>query len=235
MAGIFKRLFKIGESQVHTALDKFEDPIRMTEQGIRDLKKDLQEAMTALAEVKGTAIRLNKEAEENKRQASDYERKAMLLLQKMQKGELDQENAERLAAEALAQKEEYSQRAVSLLQDGAQQEKMAAQLQQKIDKLKATITSYENDLITLKARAKTAASAKKINKQLSKIDSSGTIAMLEKMKAKVEEDEALAQAYGEMAIAEKSIDEEINAALVGTKDTRGVDKLAELKAKMGIN
>jgi phage shock protein A len=206
----------------------------MTEQGIRDLKKDLQEAMIALAEVKGTAIRLNKEGEENKSQASDYERKAMLLLQKMQKGEMDQESAERLAAEALARKEECSQRAVSLLQDGSQQEKMAAQLQQKIDKLKSTVTSYENDLVTLKARAKTAASAKKINKQLSKIDSSGTISMLEKMKSKVEEDESLAQAYGEIAMADTSIDEEINAALIGTKDTKGVDKLAEMKAKMGI-
>jgi phage shock protein A len=111
---------------------------------------------------------------------------------------------------------------------------MAAQLQQKIDKLKSTVASYENDLITLKARAKTAASTKKINKQLSKIDSSGTISMLEKMKSKVEEDESLAQAYGEMAMADKSIDEEINAALAESKDTRGVDKLAELKAKMGI-
>jgi len=235
MAGIFRRLFKIGQAEIHSALDKFEDPIKMTEQGIKDLKRDLQEAMTALAEVKGTVIRLNREAEENKRQASDYERKAMLLLQKMQRGELDREKAERLAAEALTRKEEYSQRAITLLQDSSQQERMAAQLQQKIDKLKSTIASYENDLITLKARAKTAASAKKINKQLAKIDSSGTIAMLEKMKAKVEEDEALAQAYGEMAIAEKSIDEEINAALMGAKETKAMDKLAELKAKMGIS
>ncbi|WP_186441218.1 PspA/IM30 family protein, partial [Desulfamplus magnetovallimortis] len=49
----FSRLFKVGESNAHAIIDKMEDPIKMTEQGIRDLKKDLTEAMTALAEVKG--------------------------------------------------------------------------------------------------------------------------------------------------------------------------------------
>ncbi|MBT6051046.1 MAG: PspA/IM30 family protein, partial [Candidatus Scalindua sp.] len=36
MASIFQRMFKVGQSQAHSAMDKFEDPIKMTEQGIRD-------------------------------------------------------------------------------------------------------------------------------------------------------------------------------------------------------
>jgi phage shock protein A len=74
------------------------------------------------------------------------------------------------------------------------QDRMASQLQGNVEKLKSTITKHENDLVTLKARARTAASTGKINEQLAKVDSSGTIAMLEKMKSKVEEDESLAQA-----------------------------------------
>jgi len=50
---IFSRLFKIGQAEAHSVVDKFEDPIKLTEQGIRDLKKDLMGAMTSLAEVKG--------------------------------------------------------------------------------------------------------------------------------------------------------------------------------------
>ena len=38
---LFKRLFKLGQSEAHSAMDKLEDPIKMTEQGIRDMKKDL--------------------------------------------------------------------------------------------------------------------------------------------------------------------------------------------------
>ena len=65
---IFSRLFKIGQAEAHTVVNRLEDPIKMMEQGIRDLKRDLQGAMTGLAEVKGVAVRLSKEAEDAKRQ-----------------------------------------------------------------------------------------------------------------------------------------------------------------------
>lgn len=234
MAGIFQRLFKVGQSEAHSAIDKFENPIKMTEQGIRDLKKDLQETLRSLAEVKGVAIRLKREAEEDKKRAADYERKAMLLLQKMQNGELEPVQAERLASESLSRKEEVSQKAVRLMQDWERQDKMAAQLQRNVEKLKSTVAAYENDLITLRARAKTAAATKKINEQMAKVDSSGTISMLEKMKAKVEEDEALAESYGEIAAVDKSVDDEINAALSGGESSPANAQLEALKAKMGI-
>ena len=234
MASIFQRMFKVGQSQAHSAMDKFEDPIKMTEQGIRDLKKDLQGSMKSLAEVKGVSIRLKKEAEDNKRLAADYERKAMMLLQKMQGGGIDAAQAERLATEALNRKEDSSQKAVSLMQNWEQQDKMASQLQANVSKLKSTVSTYENELITLRARAKTAAATRKINEQVARVDSTGTIAMLEKMKAKVEEDESLAQSYGELASAETSVDDEINAALVGNQLNAPSDKLLALKTKMGL-
>ncbi len=234
MASIFQRMFKVGQSQAHSAMDKFEDPIKMTEQGIRDLKNDLQGSMRSLAEVKGVVIRLKKEADDNKRLAADYERKAMMLLKKMQNGELDSAQSERLATEALNRKEECSQKAVSVMQNWEQQDKMASQLQASVSKLRSTVSSYENELITLRARAKTAAATRKINEQVARVDSTGTIAMLEKMKAKVEEDESLAQSYGELASAETSVDDEINSALAGSQLSLASDKLAVLKAKMGM-
>lgn len=232
--GIFSRLFKVGQAEAHNVVNKLEDPIRMTEQGIRDLKRDLQGAMTGLAEVKGVALRMSKEGEDAKRQASEYERKAMLLLQRAQDGQLNMAEADRLATEALAQKDIVSERATRLLRDAEQQQRMAAQLQEKVLQLKSTITTHENELVTLRARSKTAASTKKINQQLAKIDSSSTIAMLERMRNKVEEDEALAQAYGEVADADTSVDAEINRALSGSQTAGAQDRLAELKARMGL-
>ena len=44
MAGIFQRLFKTGQAEAHAIVDKLEDPIKLSEQAIRDLKKDLQES-----------------------------------------------------------------------------------------------------------------------------------------------------------------------------------------------
>jgi phage shock protein A len=55
------------------------------------------------------------------------------------------------------------------------------------------------------------------------------------MKAKVEEDESLAQAYGDIVSADKSVDDEIEAALGGSSSAAASDKLAELKQKMGIS
>ena len=230
---IFQRLFSVGKAEVHSAIDKFEDQIKMTEQGIRDLKNDLNSAMTSLAEVKGQAIRLRKQAEDNKKASADWERKAMVLLQKAQSGDLDAGEADRLATEALSRKTEADSRISQFEQDAEMQEDMATKLQSQVEKLKSTIATHENELISLRARAKTAAATKKINKQLAKVDSSGTIAMLERMKERVEEDESLSQAYGEIAGESKSVDEEIDAAL-STSSGDTDQRLAELKAKMGM-
>ena len=40
--GLFNRLFRWGKSEAHTIVDKLEDPVKMTEQGIRDLQKRLR-------------------------------------------------------------------------------------------------------------------------------------------------------------------------------------------------
>ena len=65
MAGIFQRLFKTGEAEAHALVDKLEDPIKMSEQAIRDLKKDLTESLKSLAEVKALAIRMDRAADEH--------------------------------------------------------------------------------------------------------------------------------------------------------------------------
>ena len=53
----------------------------MTKQGIRDLKKDLDDSLKSLAEVKATAIRSKREANNHKETSEDYKKKAKALLQ----------------------------------------------------------------------------------------------------------------------------------------------------------
>lgn len=234
MMSVFRRIFKVAQSEAHSIVDKLEDPIKLTEQGIRDLKMNLQESMVSLAQVKALAIRLQKDSEEQKAMSEDYERKAMLLLQKAQQGSLETGQADQLATEALTKKEQALSRATRLSTDYQQQQKMADQLQAKVEKLKSTITQYENELITLKARAKTATSMRKINQQMAKVDASSTIAMLEKMKEKVTEEETLAQAYGDIAEVGTSVDEQIDKALQSPAEVKAADSLADLKKKMGL-
>lgn len=233
----FARLFKIFQSSAHSAVDSIEDPIKLSEQALRDLRKDLSQSMTALAEVKALAISLRKELENKKQQATEYEQKAMLLLQKGQRGELVPVEADRLASEALSRKESLVGDAGRLSRDLEHQEAAVAKMEGHVRRLKAQISDWENEIKMLRARAKVADSTKKLNKQLATVDSSGTIAMLERMKAKVETNEALAESYGELAAIESreaEVDKEINKALEGGVQPSVADSLAEMKARLGI-
>ena len=233
--GVFSRLFKVGQAEAHSAIDKLENPIKMTEQGIRDLKKDLDDSLKALAEVKAMAIRAKNDVQTNKSKASDYESKAILLLKKGQNGELEAGEADRLAGEALARKEEFTQAMNQAKTEMDRFNTNVSQLDVKIKKLRADISSFENELRTLKARVKVSEATAKVNKQMAGIDSSSTVAMLERMKDKVAQQEALAEAYGEVAGESKSLDDEIDSALSGSGDVKAADDLAALKAKLGMD
>lgn len=234
MAGLFRRIFRVAQSEAHAVIDKMEDPVKMTEQGIRELRADLAKSIQALAQVKAVAVRLRKDGEDQLRQAQEYERKAMALLQRAQAGDLDMAEAERLATEALNRKQEFEARGRQLLTDAQIQQQQADALQTKVQKLQSTITRYENELITLKGRAKAAEATKKINQQLSGVDSSGTIAMLEKMKERVMQTEAEAEAYAQIAEATTSVDDQINRILATPSKSAASDSLLELKRKMGM-
>jgi len=228
----FKRLFKLGEAEAHSAIEKLEDPIKMTEQGIRDLKKDLEKALKAMAEVKALHIRTKNDLDTYTNKANDYESKAMLLVQKASSGNMTAEESDRLATEALLRKEENVKLAAQAHKDAEKFANDVSVLESNIRKIRSTIAKYENELKTLKARVKVSKATKSLNKQMANIDSGSTISMLERMKDKVAEEEALAESYGEMANESRSLDDEIDAALEGDSQKEASDALAALKAKM---
>jgi phage shock protein A len=231
---IFKRLFRIGNAEANSLVDKLEDPIKMTEQGIRDLKKDLSAALQALAEVKALAIRSKNDANKYSEKAKEYEKKAILLLKKAERGEITAEESDRLASECLVQKDTFVASAASSRKDQEKFEAHVAKLDKNIKNLKSNVKKYENELRTLKARAKVAKATKNINKQLADVDSSSTVSMLERMKDKVAEEESLAESYAEIAGESTSIDDEIENALEsGSAESKASDSLAALKAKLG--
>ncbi|MFT4900201.1 MAG: phage shock protein A [Flavobacteriales bacterium] len=229
---IFKRLFKMGQAEAHSVIDKLEDPIKLTEQGIRDMKKDLDKSLQALAEVKAMEIRSRGDIKKHQEAAKDYEGKAMLILKKAQSGSITPEEADRLASEALRRKDENLEALERVKSELQKFESSTSQLDQNVKKLRSTVSKWENELKTLKARVKVSTATAKLNKQLSQIDSSGTVSMLEKMKEKVAQEEALAESYGEIANESKSIDEEIDNVLADEASSSSLD---ELKKKMGLD
>ena len=223
-----KRLFRIGKAEAHSALNSLENPIRMTEQGIRELKGNLEKGLVAMAEVKALAIRSRNDHETYSEKAKDYESKALALLKKAKAGEMDQADADRLAAEALLRKTENTKLAENANANAAKFEAHVDKLNGNLDGLKANIAKYENELKTLKARAKVSDATAAINKDLAGIDSSSTVSMLERMKDKVSEQEALAESYADIAQEGRSLDQEIEDALDG--DDVEVKMQSELEA-----
>lgn len=230
---LFKRLFRIGKAEANSAIDKMEDPIKMTEQGIRDMKQDLDKSLEALAQVKAMAIRATNDKEQYASKAEDYQNKAMLILKKAQNGDMKAEEADRLAKEALIKKEENTQHVTRAASEADKFNKSVAQLEKNVSDIKSSISKWENELKTLKARVKVADATKNVNKQMAEIDSSSTVSMLERMKEKVTQDEALAEAYGDIANESKSIDEELDAA-VDTTEASAMSDLEKLKEQLGM-
>lgn len=230
---ILTRIFKFMQSEAHSLVSKFEDPVKLIEQGIRDLKKDFDESMKSVAQIKAIAIGAKKELETKKQIATDYEQKAMLLLQKAKNGELEEAEADRLAAEALKKRQEALKEVEKLTNDVKNYDASLEQMSKKILELKNKIKDSENEYNSLKSRATVARTTKKVNQQLSSVGSDSTMSMIEDMKTKINAEENLAQAYGEVAGVETSIDDEINKA-IGT-DIDIQKSLTEMKQKLIAN
>ncbi|MDF2187411.1 PspA/IM30 family protein [Paraflavitalea sp. CAU 1676] len=230
---IFKRLFRIGQAEIHAAVDKMEDPVKMTEQGLRELRQDLTEATEAYAKVKALAIRTENEQQQCQKESLVYAEKAILIMQKAQAGQVEIGKAEELAKEALSLRRKFYAESEDLGLQVITLQQSSREMLKNTEILKDNLEKWEKELRTLKARVKVSKATEQVNKQLAQLDNNGTIAMLERMKNKVEDQEALAQAYGEIARDKNSLKDELNKLV--KDDTLSIEKdLKAIKDKLGI-
>ncbi|MCH2043693.1 MAG: PspA/IM30 family protein [Saprospiraceae bacterium] len=227
----FKRLFGIFRSEAHSLADKLERPMALAKQGIRDLKQDLDKSLKSVAEVSAVAIRSRRETARYKQQMDDYEQKAMALLRRGQSGYMQMAEAERLATEALARREEISRTYQVSLANQKKYDAMETKVKNKIQSLKREIARWETELRTMEARLKAAEAGERLGKVMAGIDSSKTLEMLQRTKDRVEEAEARSEAYSELSDHGRSIDDEIDDALHNPMVS---DALLEMKRKMGM-
>lgn len=231
---IFKRIFRIGQAEIHAAVEKMEDPVKMTEQGLRELREDLNEATEAYAKVKALAIRTQNEKEVCRKEAVAYGQKAVLVMEKAQDGSLELEKAETLAKEALRLKMQYTEESEDLEQQAAVHQQSAAEMLKNIEVIKENLSKWEKELKTLKARVKVSKATQQVNKQLAHLDANDTISMLERMKEKAEDQEALAKAYGEIAGEKSTIKEDLEKVLNDKTGTIESD-LEAIKKQLGMD
>jgi phage shock protein A len=230
---IFRRIFRIGQAEIHAAVDKMEDPVKMTEQGLRELRIDLAEATESYAKVKALAIRTENEQVQLEDQSRSYAEKAILIMQKAQTGQVDLIKAEELAREALSLRRKYYVESEELGQQVVTLQQSSQDMLRNTQILKENLEKWEKELRTLRARVKVSSATEHVNKQMAQADNNGTIAMLQRMKTKVEDHESLAKAYGEIARDKNSLKEELDSML--KNDSFSIEKdLQAIKEKLGI-
>lgn len=225
---IFKRLLTIGKAEIHSVIDNFEDPINVTEQGIREMKEELGKSIEALAQLKALTIRKKNEAETEEQISKDYYNKAIVIVQKAEKGEVDASEADRLAKESLKRQASSQESADMLHREHEKLHTECEKMQTGINHLKSSIAKWENELKTLKARVQVSEATKDINQKMTQMDTGSTVSMLEKLKERVVQQETLAEAYSDLSKSGKTIDEEIDA-MVNNKDHEAQEALSRLK------
>lgn len=213
---IFKRLRDLTMSNINAIIDKAEDPIKMTDQYIRDMTEDLEDAEKAVA----AQIAIEK------RFKALYEEQAALVEKRTQQAHTaaQAQNVE-LARRALEEKKAAEAKRDEYKASYDQNKQAADNLRGKLEEMRKQLTAMKNKRETLVARYNAAKAQTEINKAMNGFGSDTASAGLKRMEEKMLAMEARAEASNEMSTREKSLDEEFENL---GKDKAVEDELAAL-------
>lgn len=216
---VFKRLRDLTLSNVYAMIEKAEDPVKLTDQYLRDMQDDLEEAEKAVA----AQIALEKKFKQL------YEEQEALVKKRDEQAHMaaQAKNLD-LARRALEEKKAAEQKMNEYKASYEQNKLVADSLREKLGDMRKQVTELKNKRETLVARANAAKAQRNINKTMAGFGSDSSMNGLKRMEDKVLQMEAEAEASGEVYKKETSLDEEF-AKL--DKDKVVDDELAALMKK----
>lgn len=218
--GIFSRMTDVLKANINDLLDKAEDPEKMIKQMVIEMEEAVNKATTAVGTAIANQKRLEKQFNENKKLADEWQNKA---IQAVNAGRDD------LASQALAKKTTYMNSATSLEPVMQQATQAAEQMKGQLAQLKAKLDEARVRQNTLIARHQAAKAKKMIAQQMSGIGG-GAFGNFDKFEKKIEDVESEADAHAELAGESTSLDDEFKK--LESSSTVDAD-LAALKAQLG--
>jgi phage shock protein A len=222
--GILDRIRTVLKSNINALISKAEDPEKMLNQLVIDMNEQLLEAKKQVAMSIADEKKLERQMLENKSQAEDWEKKAMLAVKA---GKDD------LAKEALLRKQEYEGYAASFQKEFESQHASVEQLKDALRQLSSKIEEAGRKKNLLIARAKRAEAQKQIQQTMGSLSAGSSFDTFDRMATKVDQIEAEADAMKELSsdTADQKLEDKFKE-LESSDDS--ADKLLEdLKAKMG--
>jgi phage shock protein A len=222
--GLFKRISDIISANFNEMVEDFEDPELMLKQAIREMEQSINEVTEQTAKAMANEKMIRRELERNRSQAESWQSRAETSLV---------DGDEDLARKSLSRKREH-EKLVAALQDQLESALEASgTLRRQLDAMKAKLAEAKRNHATLAARKRAADFRKKASVEVSVVSTDvddNAFAKFERMRAKVEQAEAEAEALSELRRgdpAKSSTEDQIAA------DDLDVDAaLSELKRKM---
>jgi phage shock protein A len=221
---IFSRLKTLISSNVNDMISKAEKPEKMLNQLLIEMNEQLIESKKAVALAIADEKKLEREKENQKTQAQEWERKAMLAVQA---GKDD------LAKEALLRKQEYDNAALEYQKQWESQKSSVDKLKESLRELQNKIEEAQRKKNLLIARAKRAEAQQKIQNTISSVSGNRTaFDTFDRMAAKVDQMEAQAEAARELEDLSEGASLEKKFRDLEKSDSSADLMLLELKEKM---
>lgn len=222
--GMFGRLGTLIRSNINELINRAEDPEKMLNQVLVDMKGQLVEAKKQVAVAIADEKRIKKQYEQELAKAQDWERKAMLAVRA---------GDDNLARAALARKAEHDELANTLKIQWEAQKQSVEQLKEALRGLDQKIEEAKRKRNILVSRQKRAQAQATINKTLAQLNSSDSHdSTFARMDERVTQLEAEAEASMELGTApEHTLESQFKALEAGsTVDS----ELEALKQKMAL-
>src|SRR5262244_1365488 len=224
--GIFSRLGSLIKSNINDLISRAEDPEKMLNQVLLDMKNSLVDAKKQVAVAIADEKRLQKQYEGEQEKIKDWERKAMLAVRA---------GDDSLAKEALVRKQEHETLSTQFQQQWMAQKAAVDKLKEALRMLNTKIEEANRKRNILIARKKRAEAQKTIANTMSGLSDTSAFDTFDRMAAKIDQLEAEAEAGSELAgeISGDSLEAKFQKLETGNS-VQADTALLELKAKMGL-
>jgi phage shock protein A len=222
--GLFDRLSSLLRSNINDLISRAENPEKMLNQLIVDMKSNLAKAKQQVASAIADEKKLQSDAEAMKKQAEDWERRAMLAVQ---------EGRDDLAKQALGRYNEHLQGAQQLHETWLRHKAESDQLKLSLRQLNDKIEEAKRKKNILVARAKRAEAQQRIQETMSGMSDKSAFESFERMAEKIEATERKALAAAELneeVSGDRLVRQFESLEYKGSSD----QQLIELKARMGL-
>jgi phage shock protein A len=222
--GIFDRFATMLKSNINDLISRAENPEKMLNQLITDMRGQLDKARQQVAQAIADEKKLEADAAAMKKQAEDWERRAMLAVQ---------EGRDDLAKQALMRYNEALQGAQALHETWVKSKQETEALKHSLRQLNDKIEEAKRKKNILIARARRAEAQQRIQETLSGMGDKSAFESFERMQDRIEANERKAIAAAELQeefTGDKLTREFEQLEYHGSSD----QQLLELKQKMGL-